>query len=161
MVIMSAPVRAVSNSNEATNFLRVMANRPELVRAYKPLQEAILAPGSLEKRLKILAYLAASYANESPYDVSRFHILALEAGYSEEDIRSVRMEQNSSFSPLEHAALTISRELTRTVTLDDVESSVVDALSAEQLVELVAVVALANFENRFSNGLEIEQEATH
>ena len=158
---MSAPVKALANSGESTNFFRVMANVPEILRSYKPLHESILGAGSLEKRVKIIAYLAASYANESPYDVAKFHILALEHGFSEEDIRAVRMEQNSVFSPLEHAAVKISRELTRTVTLDDIEANEVDLFSSDQLVELVAVVALANFDNRFSNALEIEQEATH
>ena len=158
---MSAPVKALANSGESTNFNRVLANAPEILRSYKPLHESILGPGSLDKRIKIIAYLAASYANESPYEVAQFHILAVEHGFSEEDIRAIRMEQNSVFSPLEHAAVKIARELTRTVTLDDIESSEVDVFSAEQLVELVAVVALANFDNRFSNALEIDQEPTH
>jgi alkylhydroperoxidase family enzyme len=160
---MSAPVRALANSGESTNFLRVMANVPGILNTYKPLRESILGPGELESRIKVIAYLAASYANESPYEVSKFHILALEHGLSEEDVRAIRMEQDSTFSPSpkEHAALKIARELTRTVTLDDIEGDEVDIFSADQLTELVAVVALANFDNRFSNALEIEHDPTH
>ncbi len=141
--------------------MRVLANTPEILRAYKPLHESILSPGALDRRVKILAYLAASYANESPYEVGKFHALALEHGFSDEDVRAIRMEQNSTFSAQEHAAAKVARELTRTVTLDDIETNELDVFSSQQLVELVAVVALANFDNRFSNALEIEQDAPH
>lgn len=153
---MAPIVKPVAASAEPDNFLKVMANNPAILQAYKPLRDTILGPGALEPRLKVLAYLASSYANESPFEVARYHALALQSSFSEDDIRAIRTEQDHVFQPLEHATLRIARELTRNVTLDDIESNEVDVFSNDQLVELVSVVALANFDNRFSNGLEVE-----
>lgn len=140
------------------NFSTKLAERPEIAAAYDPLRAAVLGPGLLEKRIKTLAYLAASYANESPYDVAHFHALALEEGFSEDDIRAVRTEQDHVFPPMEHAAVRAARELTRNATLDDLEPNELDLFTNPQLVELVSVVALANFDNRFSLAMELEKE---
>lgn len=113
--------------------------------------------GAVEKKVKTLVYLAVSYVNECPYDVAHAHALAIQEGFSDDEIRAVRMEQNHNFTSLEHAALKMARDLTRTCTVDDMENNEVDLFTGEQLVEIVAVISLANFNNRFSNALDIEQ----
>ncbi len=160
---MPAHVKAPDNrpgEGEMKNFFQVMSHRPEIMEAYRPLHEAVMGPGQLEKRIKTIAYLAASYVNESPYDVARAHALAVQEGFSEDDIRAIRTEQNHNFQPMEHAALKIARELTRTCTLDDIEMNELDLFTNPQMVELVSVVAMANFDNRFSTGLEVEKDPT-
>ena len=158
---MAATVKPVATTTESNNYFRVMANSPAILHAYKPLHDAIMGPGELDERLKTLAYLASSYVNESPYQVSKYHALALNSGFSEDDIRAIRTEQDHIFKPMEHATLRLARDLSRTVTIDDLDSNELDVFTAEQLVELVAVVALANFDNRFSNALEVEQDPSH
>ncbi len=135
-----------------------MSHRPEIAQAFRPLHDAVMGPGTLEPRLKTLAYLAASYANESPFDVAQYTARAREEGFSDDEIHAVRMEQNLDFTPHESAALKIARELTRTCTVDDIDSNILDLFTSPQMVELVSVIALANFDNRFSNALDVEQK---
>ncbi len=157
--------QALSGLGEAgrpvDNFLRVMANKPAIAHAFRPLHESIMQGGALEKRVKTLVYLAVSYVNECPYDVAYAHALAVDEGFSDDEIRAVRMEQDHNFTTIEHAALKMARDLTRTCTADDMESNEEDLFSGEQMVELAAVISLANFNNRFSNALDIEHPKTH
>jgi hypothetical protein len=51
----------------------------------------------------------------------------------------------------------IARELTSTSTLDDVDSNLIDIFNDKAFIELIAVVSLANFDNRFYNALGIQQ----
>lgn len=155
-VDMRADDASATNPKE-TNFYAVLGARPEIAQAYRPLHEAIMGPGTLERRVKTLAFLSASFVNESPYDVARYSDFARREGFSQDEIHAVRMEQDQDFTPIESAALKIARELTRTCTLDDIDSNLLILFAQPQLAELVAAVALANFDNRFTNALNIEQ----
>ena len=123
-----------------------------------PFQKSIMGPGDLDGRLKTLAYLAASFVNESPHCVTQYRALALEAGYSEDDLRAVQTEQDHLLTPIDRAAVRIARELTSTSTLEDVDSNLIALFSDKAFIELIAVVSLANFENRYYNALGIQQD---
>lgn len=128
-------------------------SKTEILQALAPFRDKVMGPGELETKVKILAYLAASFINESPTCVTRYRALALEAGYSEDDLRAVQTEQDHLLDATERAAVRVARELTSTCTIDDVESNLLDLFPQDALIELVAVVSLANFDNRFSNAL--------
>ena len=140
------------------HYLRVMAHRPEILRAFAPFYQAVLGPGLLDSRLKILAYLGASYANECPYCVARTYAEGRAAGFSETEIRAVQTEQDHGFKPIEQAVLHVARELTRTCSLDDISEEELSFFAPGELVELISVIALANFDNRFTNALEVEAD---
>src|SRR5882672_9123843 len=77
------------------HFFRTMANRPEALKNFVPLYGAIMGPGLVERRIKELVYLAASFANECAY-CSAAHIAgAKKAGVSDEEIAALRAEQDS------------------------------------------------------------------
>lgn len=135
-----------------------MSKTPAILNAFAPLYDVIIAPGELESRPKLLAYLAASNVNEAPYSSRLYETVAARAGLSDDDLRAVRTEQDHPFSPIEKASMRIARELTRVCALDDIDQNELDLFTQEQLTELVAVVSLANFDNRFENALDIEPE---
>ncbi len=139
-------------------FFRTMANKPEVLKSFVPLYRSVMAPGALENRIKELAYLAVSFANECRYCTAAHIKSAGKAGIEEAEIRALQTEQDQNFTKEERAAIQYARELTRTCDADDSRDAVQLLYSDDQIVELTLVVAMANFTNRFNNGLEIEPE---
>jgi AhpD family alkylhydroperoxidase len=64
------------------HFFRTMANKPEVLKAFVPLYGAIAGPGLVERRVKELVYLAASFANECAYCSHAHMASAKKAGVS-------------------------------------------------------------------------------
>jgi len=140
------------------HFFRAMANKPEALKNFVPFYHSVMTAGSVDRRIKELVYLAVSYVNECPYCINSHTTTGAKSGISDEEMRAVQTEQDHGFTPHERAALQYARELTRTCDVDDVSDELGKLFSDEQLVELTLVVALANFTNRFNNGLGIKPE---
>ncbi len=154
------PVLAeIEKKSGPSNFLRVMANRPEAMQAFLNLYKSVMGTGVLERRLKEIVYLAVSSVNECAY-CSAHHVKgAHAAGLSESEIYEIQSENNQHFTPKEQAALHYARELTRNADVEDATRYAIEELfSADQAVELTMIVCLANFTNRFNNGLEVPVE---
>jgi len=65
------------------------------------------------------------------------------------------------YSTREQAALHYARELTRTASVDDsVRYRAQEHSSTDEFVELTILVGLANFTNRFNNGLAVPVHVT-
>jgi uncharacterized peroxidase-related enzyme len=142
-----------------SNFLRTMAHRPEAMQNFVALYEKLMGPSVLDRRLKELVYLAVSYVNECKYCGAHHAKTAREAGISDTEIREIEVENNQHFSPKEQAALHYARELTRTASVDDdTRYRAQELFSVDQFVELTMIVGVANFTNRFTNGLAVQPE---
>jgi uncharacterized peroxidase-related enzyme len=140
------------------HFFRAMAHRPEVLKAFPALYGAVMGPGTVDRRLKELAYLAVSYANECPYCTAAHTTTGRKAGITEEEMRALQTEQDHSFSEPERAVIQYARELTRTAVADDTGDALAEHFNDEQIVEITLVVAMANFTNRFNNGLGVQPE---
>lgn len=139
-------------------FYRMMAHKPDALERFVPLYRAITGKGAVERRLKELVYLAASYANECPYCTSAHLAAGARAGLTEEEMRAVQVEQDHNLGEAERVAVTYARELTRTAAADDTRDALYEHFSNEQIVEITLVVAMANFTNRFNNALGVQPE---
>src|SRR6185503_1599017 len=135
------------------HMFRTMANRPEVLKNFVPLYGSIMGPGLVERRLKELVYLAVSFANECPYCSASHTASGKKAGISDDELTALRTEQNSPFSAPERAAIQYARELTRTADGSDTRDALTEHFSSEQIVEITLIAAMANFTNRFNNGL--------
>ena len=62
------------------------------------------------------------------------------------------------FTAPERAAIQYARELTQTADADDTRDTLYEHFNDEQIVEITLVAALANFTNRFNNGLSLQPE---
>ena len=74
-------------------------------------------------------------------------------------MNSLRSEKDEGFTEAELAAIGYARELTRMGAAPTTRSALVAYYSDEQMVEITLVAAMANFTNRFNNGLGIEPAA--
>jgi uncharacterized peroxidase-related enzyme len=148
-----------AKSRQPNPFFRVMANRPEALKNFVPFYSAVMGPGSVDRRLKLLLYLAASFANQCAFCIAANSAAALKAGVTSEEISNVRSEHDAAFSAAEQAAIAYARSLTRTANASDAaREALSEHFSSEQIVEITLVIAMSNFTNRFNNGLNILPE---
>jgi len=149
-----------AKSKKPNDFFRAMANRPEVLKAFVPLYGAIVGPGTVERRVKSLVYLACSFANECAFCIAANTPGAKKAGVTDDELQALQTEQDQLFSAAERAAVQYARELTQTAAADDSRAALLEHFSSEQVVEITLVAAMANFTNRFNNGLEIVPDAS-
>ncbi len=155
------PVLAqIETKTGRNNFFRVMAHRPEAMENFSRLYDSLLGDRSLlDPRLREMVFLAVSFVNECSYGAAHHTKTARTAGLSESEISEVELENNQHFPAREQAALHYARELTRTASVnDDTRYRVQELFPDEEFVELTMLVGLANFTNRFSNGIAISKD---
>jgi 8-oxo-dGTP diphosphatase len=141
-----------------SHFFRTMANRPEVLHAFVPLYGAIMGRGTVDRRVKELAYLACSYANQCAYCTAHHVASGKRAGIAPEEMQAVKAERDEGFSAPERAVIRYARELTRTADAAATRDALFEHFSHEQIVEITLAAAMANFTNRFNNGLVLQPE---
>jgi uncharacterized peroxidase-related enzyme len=143
-----------------SNFFRTMAHRPEAMQDFARLYMSVMGPGArLEHRLREMIFLAVSYVNECTYCATHHQKTSKAAGLSDHELSEINTENNQHFSAREQAALHYARELTRNSSVsDDLRYRVQELFTTDEFVELTMVVCLANFTNRFNNGLAVHLE---
>ena len=144
-----------AKSKKPSPFFRAMAHRPDVLEKFVPLYAAIMGPGPVERRIKELVYLTCAYTNECAFCTASHVATGKKAGITEEEMRAVQTDQDHVFSEPERAAIRYARELTREAAADDSRAALQEHFSDEQIVEITLVAAVANFTNRFNNGLRI------
>ena len=147
-----------AKTKRANYFFRTMARRPEVLERFVPLYGAIMGPGTVDRRIKELVYLACSFANRCAYCTAAHLAGGKRAGITEEEIRALKAEQDDVFSAPERAAIRYARELTRTADAAETRGALLGQFNEEQVAEITLVAAMANFTNRFNNGLMLKPE---
>lgn len=135
-----------------------MGNRPEVLQAFVPLYGAIMGRGSVDRRLKELVYLTCSYANKCAYCTASHVASGKRAGVTPEEMRALQTGRNEGFSASERSAIAYARELTGAAAAATTREALFEHFNNEQIVELTLIAAMANFTNRFNNGLAIPPE---
>ncbi len=148
-----------AKSGGPNHFLRTMANRPDVLRKFVPLYQAVVAPGTVDRRIKELVYLTCAYANECAYCTAAHVASGGKAGITGDEMQAIQTEQDQGFSGPERAAIRYARELTKTADAEETRAELFERFSAEQVVEITLVAAMANFTNRFNNALELQPES--
>jgi 8-oxo-dGTP diphosphatase len=147
-----------AKSKARSPFFRAMAHRPEVLQNFVPLYGAIMGRGSVERRVKELVYLTCSYANECAYCTAAHVAGGRKAGITEAEMQALQTEQDHGFGDAERAAIQYARELTQNAAADETREKLFEHFNDEQVVEITLVAAMANFTNRFNNGLGIMPE---
>jgi uncharacterized peroxidase-related enzyme len=148
-----------SKTKRANHFFRTMANRPEVLKTFVPFYGAVVGPGTVERRIKELVYLACSFTNRCAYCSAAHTASGKKAGISDEEMQALQKEQDDRFTPHERAAIRYARELTRQADAPSSRDELLTRFNPEQVVELTLVAAMANFTNRFNNGLQLQPES--
>jgi uncharacterized peroxidase-related enzyme len=139
-------------------FFRLLAHKPEALKNFIPLYATIMGTGSVDRRTKELAYLAASMANECAYCTVAHKPTARKTGITDEEMRAIETEQYQDFSTADRAVIQYARELTTEADANETNQALFRNFNDEQVVEITLVVAMANFTNRLNNGLDLQPE---
>ena len=154
-----AAINEVERQTGPSNFFRAMSHRPEAMSAVFQLYRTVMSPGSISERLKEMVYLTVSTVNECAYCSDHHEAGAKKAGLTDQEIEDLRTETDYHFTEQERAALRYARELTRAASAEHETREMLDInFKPDQLVELTLVIGLANFTNRFNNGLQVPLE---
>jgi AhpD family alkylhydroperoxidase len=144
------------------NFYRLMAHHGRSVAPFLAWYPQ-LREGSLDLKLRYLAYVHASQLNRCRYCVTHNGAAARRVGVSREQLDALADFRTSPlFSELDRLVLRYAEEMTLRVQVDPalVETLRIH-LDPEALVQLTLSVAAANLTNRFNEalGTELEFEA--
>jgi uncharacterized peroxidase-related enzyme len=144
------------------DFYGVMAHHPSALKNFLPLYASVMNEGTLERRYKELAYLKTSYLNGCEYCARAHTPGAKRAGVTSEQIEALTFyERSPLFDDRDKAVLLYAERMTRAAGAG-LRDMAVDELkrhfTEDQIVELALVICMANFTNRFNNGLRIQPD---
>ncbi len=154
--------RAEQMMGFVANDALTMAGSPRLLHAFAQLVEAVYAPGRIDDGLRRLIGLLSSSAAGCRYCVGHTAHGAQAQGMDEAKLAGVfDFKTSPAFTAAERAALTVAQQAGQT------PNGVTDAMFAqlavhfdrEQQLEIVAVIALFGFLNRWNSTLATELES--
>jgi uncharacterized peroxidase-related enzyme len=141
--------------------LYVMGRRPEILRPFSMLAGAVIGPGTVDPGLKQLVAYVASNASGCRYCQAHTSAHAARFGVPPAKIEhAFEFDTQPDFTPAERAALRLARDaavVPNAVTAGHF-AALREHFDEEQIVELVAVVALFGWLNRWNDTFATELE---
>jgi len=141
--------------------IMTMARRPNIVKAFMALNQAVLYEGTVSEELKMLVSLITSQATGCRY--CQAHMANLSSIYKASDakIQAVWEFQTSElFSDAERAALTVAYKgalVPNEATREDFDN-LKKHFDDDQIVEIVAAISLFGYLNRWNDTMATELE---
>ncbi len=142
-----------------SDFTKMLARKPDVLRAFNQLFAAVMAEDTLTRRLKELAFLRVSILNGCAYCVHSHTASGKRRGLTDAQIAALKepgaITHGDMFSPEERAILRFTdllRSYPGNVTPEDLDALAV-YLNEEQIIELVLTVATASWTNIFNDGV--------
>ena len=143
------------------NSIRTMARRPEIVKAFIALNQAVLYDGTVPEATKMLVSLATSLSSGCLYCQS--HMTNLSSIYNVSDKKIADLlnyQESEEFSAAEKAALTIAFKAAGVP--NEVEADDFKILKQHyddgQIVEIVATIGLFGYLNRWNDTMATQIE---
>jgi len=136
------------------NSIRTMARRPNIVKAFMALNQAVLYEGSVSEDLKMLISLMCSFSAGCLYCQSHMANLSNIYNASEEKIAALmEYETSNLFTDAERAALSLAYKAAQVP--NDTSQKDFDMLSQYfddgQIVEIIASIGLFGYLNRWND----------
>lgn len=154
-----AKVEAIMGFVPNSNLL--MARHPAMLRAFQQLAVSVLSPSKVPGSVKVLVAHMASHASGCNYCIAHTGHITEKNGVSPEKFAAIwEYETSPLYSPAERAAITVARGAAQA------PNAVTDGEFAElrkywdedQCIEIVGVLALYGFLNRFNDTVATELE---
>jgi uncharacterized peroxidase-related enzyme len=146
-------------SGKIANMWKLWSHSPQTLETYMAFSKSLIK-GSLDPKLRELAYLKSSLINDCNYCAEGHKGLGRRVGLTEQQIQEIgNYADSGAFSPLEKLVLRYAEELTRTArTSDEVMTELKKNLSEADIVELNLTVGTANLTNRFNMSLMTDMD---
>jgi alkylhydroperoxidase family enzyme len=147
------------------NLDRMLLHSPAFAKGWNVFMREVRTGLELPARLREVAMCVVAVLNGAEYEFHHHAPEFLKAGGTEEQVKAMRnpeaaAEDAALFDEKERAAIRLTVEMTRNVSVRDATFSAVrSALGNEQLVfELVGVIAAYNMVSRILVALDVEPE---
>ena len=138
-------------SGKIANIWKLWSHSPLTLETFMSFYKTLMK-GSLDGKLRELAYIKTSMLNDCAYCAEAHKGVARKIGLTDQQLQEINNYESSGlFSPVEKLVLKYAEELTRTAkSSNNVVQELKKHLSEEQLVELNLTVGTANLTNRFN-----------
>ncbi len=154
--------RLVESGGSVPTSLHVMARRPNILRNFGPLFSSIMQEGDVPAGLKqLIAHIVSRSAGCLYCQAHTGNFAHTQAGESFDRVEAVwSFETSELFSEAERAALRVAREagLNPNAVTDDHFVELAKHWSESEMVEIVSVISMFGFLNRFNDTLANELE---
>lgn len=142
------------------NWVRVMANRPEILATFAQHLSVVMGPGLVEQDNKWKCAYAVSKINKCTYCVGVVDGMLKKLGVPDEHIADVITDDKTSLNPDEQAAVRYAEAATTHAA--EVPEDIIVELKKHyddaQIVELTGAIGLFNYVNRFNDALGVLPE---
>jgi len=159
-----AAIRARRAGNTLLNLDRMLLHSPPIARGWNTYMGSIRRELKVSPILRELAICAVARLNRAPYEWLQHAPEFLAAGGRQsqldalDDIETAH-ENSAAFDHAERATLKLTREMSRTIEVSGATLAEIRAiLPAEQVVEIIGVIAAYNMVSRFLVALDIGPE---
>jgi len=143
------------------NSIRTMARRPNIVKTFMALNQAVLYEGTVDEELKMLVSLASSLASGCRYCQSHMANLSSIYKASDEKIAAIwEFESSDLFTDAERAAIALAMKagnLPNDASQEDFDE-LKKHFTEPEIVEIVASVALFGYLNRWNDTMATQLE---
>jgi len=143
--------KVTQKSGKIANIWKLWTHSPQTLDAFLVFNKS-LAKGTLDPKLRELAYVKASQINDCAYCGNAHKAGGLRVGVTEQQLAELaNFASSAAFSPVEKTVLQYTEELTRTAkTSEEVMTELKKYLTPRDIVELNLTVGTANLTNRFN-----------
>jgi AhpD family alkylhydroperoxidase len=128
-----------------------MSHSPLVLETFSMFYKTLMK-GTLDGKLRELAYIKASVVNDCAYCADAHKGVARKLAITDEQLQALNSYESSNlFTPVEKLVLKYAEELTKTAkSSESLLQDLKKHLSEEQLIELNLTVGTANLTNRFN-----------
>lgn len=139
-------------------WVKVMAHRPEILKNFVSLFGSIMESGKIERSLKWKIAYTVSNTLRCEFCVDVTSKMLKKMGATEEEMDNIK--NLNSVSDEEKEILEMVKDITLDGNLDSPEilAKMKEKMSEAELVELISVIGLFNYINRFNNAFVILPE---
>ena len=141
-------------SGKIANIWKLWGHSPHTLETFMAFYKSLLK-GSLDPKLRELAYLKSSLVNNCAYCAEAHKAGGQRAGLREAQIQEIgNYAESAAYSPLEKLVIRYAEELTRTArSSEEIVAKLTQSLPEAAIVELNLTVGIANLTNRFNMSL--------
>ena len=142
-------------TGKVPEWIKVMAHRPEILKEFTELFKIIMGTGKIESFLKWKIALVVSKTLKCPFCVDVTEKMLKRLGASEEIMKEIE-----NLSGEEKEILELVKDVTLDGHLDKPElfEKLKEKFNEAQIVEIISVMGLFNYINRFNNTLGVLPE---
>jgi uncharacterized peroxidase-related enzyme len=132
-------------------WIKVMAHSPKILKEFKELFTVIMAEGKIESLLKWKIAYTVSQNLKCPFCVDVTKKMLKKLGADEETMKKI--EDSTDLSEEESQVLKLVKEVTlkANICTPELLPKLKEKFSEEQIVEIVSIIGLFNYINRFNN----------